>query len=185
MVLHRYFSDHVDKIGKDLLVASRPGSSHANDTVAGKRQWDKLVNVLVELGQPVDVPMLSRSTAEDHLIYKPFMRSQSHRTPDASIRDMFIQAPGPKVCIIPMSFCVWLTDLRFQSNPTIEHRSQSSIEESANVYIFRIAQLNVETVEFQLLLYRIFSVRLSFVPTPLLANFMHPLVAHSLQFRYF
>ncbi|CCO27597.1 Neurofibromin AltName: Full=Neurofibromatosis-related protein NF-1 [Rhizoctonia solani AG-1 IB] len=139
MVLHRYFSDHVDKIGKDLLVASRPGSSHANDTVAGKRQWDKLVNVLVELGQPVDVPMLSRSTAEDHLIYKPFMRSQSHRTPDASIRDMFIQAPGPK------------------SNPTIEHRSQSSIEESANVYIFRIAQLNVETVEFQLLLYRIFS----------------------------
>ncbi|CAE6422943.1 unnamed protein product [Rhizoctonia solani] len=139
MVLHRYFSDHVDKIGKDLLVASRPGTSQANDTVAGKRQWDKLVNVLVELGQPVEVPMLSRSTAEDHLTYKPFMRSQSHRNPDASIREMFIQAPGAK------------------SNPAIEHRSQNSIEESANVYIFRIAQLNVETVEFQLLLYRIFS----------------------------
>ncbi|KAJ1309139.1 hypothetical protein OPQ81_004812 [Rhizoctonia solani] len=141
MVLHRYFSDHVDKIGKDLLIASRPGSSQANDTVAGKRQWDKLVNVLVELGQPAEVPMLSRSTAEDHLLYKPFMRSQAHRNPDASIREMFIQAPGAK------------------TNPAfpIEHRSQISIEETENVYIFRIAQLNIETVEFQLLLYRIFS----------------------------
>ncbi|CAE6451306.1 unnamed protein product [Rhizoctonia solani] len=141
MVLHRYFSDHVDKIGKDLLIASRPGSSQANDTVAGKRQWDKLVNVLVELGQPAEVPILSRSTAEDHLLYKPFMRSQAHRNPDASIREMFIQAPGAK------------------SNPAVplEHRSQISLEETANVYIFRIAQLNVETVEFQLLLYRIFS----------------------------
>ncbi|KAH7343309.1 hypothetical protein B0J17DRAFT_171910 [Rhizoctonia solani] len=141
MVLHRYFSDHVDKIGKDLLIASRPGSFQANDTVAGKRQWDKLVNVLVELGQPAEVPMLSRSTAEDHMLYKPFMRSQSHRTPDASIREMFIQAPGAKT----------------SSAVPIEHRSQISIEESANVYIFRISQLNVETVEFQLLLYRIFS----------------------------
>src|SRR5205823_982161 len=95
-VLHRYFSDHVDKIGKDLI-AGKPGSSQANDTVAGKRQWDKLVNVLVELGQPVEVPVLSRSTSEDHLLYKPFMRSQAHRTPDTSIRDMFIQAPGAKV----------------------------------------------------------------------------------------
>ncbi|ELU45404.1 RasGAP domain-containing protein [Rhizoctonia solani AG-1 IA] len=97
MVLHRYFSDNVDKIGKDLLIASKVAHSQTSDTVAGKRQWDKLVNVLVELGQPVEVPMLSRSTAEDHLIYKPFMRSQAHRTPDASIRDMFIQAPGAKL----------------------------------------------------------------------------------------
>ncbi|KAF8681504.1 GTPase-activator protein for Ras-like GTPases [Rhizoctonia solani] len=139
MVLHRYFSDNVDKIGKDLLIASKVAHSQTSDTVAGKRQWDKLVNVLVELGQPVEVPMLSRSTAEDHLIYKPFMRSQAHRTPDASIRDMFIQAPGAKI------------------NSTVEHRSQIDTEESTNVYIFRIAQLNVETVEFQLLLYRIFS----------------------------
>ncbi|KEP55513.1 RasGAP domain protein [Rhizoctonia solani 123E] len=141
MVLHRYFSDHVDKIGKDLLIASRPGSSTANDTVAGKRQWDKLVNVLVELGQPPEVPMLSRNTAEDHMLYKPFMRSQAHRNPDASIREMFIQAPGPKS----------------NSTAPTDHRSQSSMEETANVYIFRIAQLNVETVEFQLLLYRIFT----------------------------
>ncbi|CAE6527674.1 unnamed protein product, partial [Rhizoctonia solani] len=140
MVLHRYFSDHVDKIGKDLLIASRPGSSQANDTVAGKRQWDKLVNVLVELGQPPEIPILSRSTAEDHLLYKPFMRSQAHRA-DASVRELFIQAPSPR------------------TNPTVpvDHRSHSSIEGPANVYIFRIAQLNVETVEFQLLLYRIFT----------------------------
>lgn len=98
MVLHRYFSDHVDKIGKDLLIASRPGSTQANDTVAGKRQWDKLVNVLVELGQPVEVPVLARNTSEDHVQYKHFMRSQAHRTPDASIRDMFIEAPGAMVC---------------------------------------------------------------------------------------
>jgi hypothetical protein len=51
-----------------------------------------------------------------------------------------------------------------------EHRSQYSIEETANVYIFRIAQLNVETVEFQLLLYRIFSVSPLPTSTPLLAN---------------
>ncbi|KAG8732817.1 Ras GTPase activating protein ira2 [Ceratobasidium sp. 423] len=152
MVLHRYFSDNVDKIGKDLLIASRPGSSQANDTVAGKRQWDKLVNVLVELGQPAEVPVLSRSTVEDHLLYKPFMRSQAHRNPDASIREMFIQAPGAKSGTQVMN-------VRHQSNPAVplEHRSQISIEETANVYIFRIAQLNVETVEFQLLLYRIFS----------------------------
>ncbi|KAG8745587.1 Ras GTPase activating protein ira2 [Ceratobasidium sp. 414] len=94
-VLHRYFSSHVDKIGKDLLTTGKP-NSHANDTVAGKRQWDQLVNVLVELGQPVEVPMLSRSTSEDHSVYKTFMRSQAHRTPDASIREMFIEAPGAR-----------------------------------------------------------------------------------------
>jgi hypothetical protein len=36
---------------------------------------------------------------------------------------------------------------------------QSGTEEMSGVYIFRIAQLNIETVEFQLLLYRVFSVR--------------------------
>lgn len=139
-VLHRYFSDHVDKIGKELI-AGKPGSSQTNDTVAGKRQWDKLVNVLVELGQPVEVPVLSRSTSEDHLLYKSFMRSQAHRTPDTSIRDMFIEAPGAKT----------------SSAMPVESRPQLNIEETTNVYIFRIAQLNVETVEYQLLLYRIFS----------------------------
>lgn len=39
-----------------------------------------------------------------------------------------------------------------------EHRSMLDHEETPNVYIFRIAQLNVETVEFHLLLFRIFSV---------------------------
>ncbi|KAG8696350.1 Ras GTPase activating protein ira2 [Ceratobasidium sp. 394] len=138
-VLHRYFSSHVDKIGKDLLTTGKP-SSHANDTVAGKRQWDQLVNVLVELGQPVEVPILSRSTSEDHSVYKTFMRSQAHRTPDASIREMFIEAPGA----------------RSGSSMSNEHRTSSGSEES-NVYIFRISQLNIETVEFQLLLYRVFS----------------------------
>ncbi|KAG9100039.1 Ras GTPase activating protein ira2, partial [Ceratobasidium sp. 370] len=138
-VLHRYFSGHVDKIGKDLLTTGKP-NSHVNDTVAGKRQWDQLVNVLVELGQPVEVPMLSRSTSEDHSVYKTFMRSQAHRTPDASIREMFIEAPGA----------------RSASSMSNEHRAPLGTEES-NVYIFRISQLNVETVEFQLLLYRVFS----------------------------
>jgi hypothetical protein len=95
-VLHRYFSDHVDKIGKDLLTTGKPASSQANDTIAGKRQWDRLVNVLVELGQPVEVPVLLRNTSEDHSVYKTFMRSQAHRTPDVSIREMFIEAPGAK-----------------------------------------------------------------------------------------
>ncbi|KAG8749958.1 Ras GTPase activating protein ira2, partial [Ceratobasidium sp. 428] len=138
-VLHRYFSDHVDKIGKDLLTTGKP-NSHVNDTVAGKRQWDQLVNVLVELGQPVEVPILSRSTAEDHSLFKTFMRSQAHRTPDVSIREMFIEAPGA----------------RSGSSMSSEHRTLSGTEES-NVYIFRISQLNIETVEFQLLLYRVFS----------------------------
>ncbi|QRV73161.1 GTPase-activating protein [Ceratobasidium sp. AG-Ba] len=139
MVLHQYFSTHVHKIGKDLLTTGKP-TAHANDTVAGKRQWDQLVNVLVELGQPVEVPALVRNTSEDHPLYKPFMRSQAHRNPDASIRDMFIEAPGAK---------------NGASIPS-EHRTLSGTEEST-VYIFRISQLNIETVEFQLLLYRVFS----------------------------
>lgn len=164
-VLHRYFSDHVDKIGKDLLTTGKPASSQATDTIAGKRQWDMLVNVLVELGQPVEVPVLSRNSSEDHGPYKTFMRSQAHRTPDASIRDTFIEAPGVKV------FCGYrkplpneVLILLWQNGTTIpstEHRSLDP-EETPNVYIFRIAQLNVETVEFHLLLFRIFSVSLMF-----------------------
>ncbi|KAF8883153.1 hypothetical protein CPB84DRAFT_1817082 [Gymnopilus junonius] len=69
VVLHRFFNKHADKIGKELLSLSKPSSEGETSAIAGKRAWDALCALLVDLGPPLETPRLSTSDSSHHLAH--------------------------------------------------------------------------------------------------------------------
>ncbi|KAI5118442.1 hypothetical protein M0805_000576 [Coniferiporia weirii] len=87
IVLHRFFEKHADKVGKELLSLHKSKEGEAS-VVGGKKAWDTLCANLVEMGQPVEVPLLSplHSSALDD--YREFMTRNADRNTD-SVRALF------------------------------------------------------------------------------------------------
>ena len=85
VVLHRFFHRHADKIGKELLSLSKSSLD-----VTGKRAWDGLCALLVDLGPPMEVPRLSYLTSDEHPEYSELMARQANRN-TASVEGLFIE----------------------------------------------------------------------------------------------
>ncbi|KAH8826519.1 hypothetical protein DL96DRAFT_1529897 [Flagelloscypha sp. PMI_526] len=64
IVLHRFFVKHADKIGKELLSSSTTEAGGSG--IHGKRAWDGLCTLLVDLGAPIDTPRVSALSSDQH-----------------------------------------------------------------------------------------------------------------------
>lgn len=96
IVLHRFFDKHADKIGKELLSISKPSSDSDNSALNGKRAWDSLCTLLVDLGPPIDVPKASVLDRKDHREYKELMSRYADRTTD-SVQEVYCETVPPSV----------------------------------------------------------------------------------------
>lgn len=90
VVLHRYFHKHADKIGKELLSLSKPSTNGENPAIHGKRAWDGLCALLVDLGPPMDVPRLAIADSTQHREYLELMSKMENRD-TSPIEELFLE----------------------------------------------------------------------------------------------
>jgi hypothetical protein len=100
IVLHRFFDKHADKIGKELLSLSKPSTEGDATAISGKRAWDGLCALLVDLGSPMEVPRLSPLTCDDHIEYLDLMGRYARRDTE-QVANMFMETDTPIVCCVP------------------------------------------------------------------------------------
>jgi hypothetical protein len=96
IVLHRFFSKHADKVGKELLSFMKPSTEGDPSTINGKRSWDVLCSALVDLGQPIEVPRLSAMSSLDHREYLDLV-ARYDRADVTAVRDIFVETGAGKV----------------------------------------------------------------------------------------
>ncbi|EFI27794.1 hypothetical protein CC1G_14717 [Coprinopsis cinerea okayama7 len=90
IVLHRFFDKHADKIGKELLSLSKPSSEGDISAINGKRAWDGLCALLVDLGTPLEVPRPSLANSTEHHEYLDLMAECNGRS-TTRVRDLFVE----------------------------------------------------------------------------------------------
>jgi neurofibromin 1 len=99
IVLHRFLDKHADKIGKELLSMTRPTTE--GDPAAlpnGKRSWDDLCALLVDLGTPVAIPELCEVTSQESMTYHELMNRYAESS-TSSVQDFFVETPpNDQVC---------------------------------------------------------------------------------------
>ncbi|KAJ3719315.1 hypothetical protein C8R42DRAFT_777357 [Lentinula raphanica] len=93
IVLHRFFDKHADKIGKELLSISKP-SSDDTSALHGKRAWDGLCTLLVDLGPPIDAPKASVADRKDHKEYNELMSRYDDKATD-SVQEFYCETVPP------------------------------------------------------------------------------------------
>jgi hypothetical protein len=98
IVLHRFFSKHADKVGKELLSFMKPSAEGDPSTINGKRAWDALCSALVDLGQPIEVPRLSAMSSLEHREYLDLV-ARYDRADVTAVRDIFVETGAGKVRI--------------------------------------------------------------------------------------
>jgi hypothetical protein len=147
IVLHRFFSKHADKVGKELLSFMKPSSEGDPSAINGKRAWDTLCSALVDLGQPIEVPRLSVLSSSGHREYLDLV-SRYDRTDVTAVRDIFVEAGAGKVVTFP------------RVHSTLSDYFQ---DEQAR-FVFFVSKLDVETLDIELLLYHIFRVCYQLLP---------------------
>ena len=99
IVLHRFFSKHADKVGKELLSFMKPSAEGDPSAINGKRAWDALCSALVDLGQPIEVPRLSAMSSSEHREYLDLV-ARYDRADVTAVRDIFVETSVGKVVII-------------------------------------------------------------------------------------
>jgi hypothetical protein len=107
IVLHRFFSKHADKVGKELLSFMKPSAEGDPSAINGKRAWDALCSALVDLGQPIEVPRLSAMSSPEHREYLDLV-ARYDRADVTAVRDIFVETSVGKVITIVLFcfFCV-------------------------------------------------------------------------------
>lgn len=96
IVLHRFFDKHADKIGKELLSLSKPTTEGDTSAISGKRAWDGLCALLVDLGPPLEVPRLSSLSSENHRQYMDLV-SRCADKDTRRVAGIFVAAAVPVV----------------------------------------------------------------------------------------
>ncbi|KXN84411.1 Neurofibromin, partial [Leucoagaricus sp. SymC.cos] len=92
IVLHRFLDRHADKIGKELLSMTKPTADGDPLALNGKRSWDELCALLVDLGTPVGTPELSMATSQDSIGYHELMTRYVEQS-TTSVQDFFVETP--------------------------------------------------------------------------------------------
>lgn len=83
--LHRYMSDNLDKISRDLSVRRARSSTDTQKLLEWKRTMDKLSNLLAQLGPPSELANSELNTTRNYALvngnnfYSEFMRRNKHR----------------------------------------------------------------------------------------------------------
>ncbi|RCI06233.1 Ras GTPase activating protein ira2, partial [Rhizopus stolonifer] len=85
MNLHRYMSENLDKIARELSVRRAKSNTDTQKLLEWKRTMDKLSNLLAQLGPPNEVAKTELSTSRNYALvnsnnfYSEFMRRNKHR----------------------------------------------------------------------------------------------------------
>ena len=85
ITFHRYMSDNLDKISRDLSVRRARSSTDNQKLLEWKRTMDKLSNLLAQLGPPSELANSELNTARNYALvngnnfYSEFMRRNKHR----------------------------------------------------------------------------------------------------------
>ena len=133
VVLHRFFYKHADKIGKQLL--SDPSIP------AGKQAWDELCALLVDLGQPMEVPRLSNLSCEEHEEFRHLMARQANRN-TASVEGLFVETDvRVRSCHFPLPFIC-----------------STILQDKDAVFVLLLSSIDVENLDTELFMYHIFKV---------------------------
>lgn len=83
--LHRYLSDNLDKISRDLSVRRARSSTDTQKLLEWKRTMEKFSNLLAQLGPPKEISHNELTTARNYAFvnnnnsYSEFMRRNKHR----------------------------------------------------------------------------------------------------------
>ncbi|OBZ70421.1 Neurofibromin [Grifola frondosa] len=99
IVLHRFFEKHADKIGKELLSSSKIAPEKVTPeaeaaAAQGKRAWDALCSTLVELGQPLESPIVTTLSSREHQEFLDLM-ARCDRRDTGSVQELFTEAAIP------------------------------------------------------------------------------------------
>lgn len=103
IILHRFFQKHADKVGKVLLSLSRMTNSHDVVSASGKRTWDSVCALLVEMGAAMELPTLTDKPSSQHQVFRAFMAKNAHRNTE-SVREIFQSTMALKVR--PVGHCL-------------------------------------------------------------------------------
>ena len=141
VVLHRFFHKHADKIGKELLSLSKPSLEGDPSTVTGKRAWDGLCALLVDLGPPMEVPCLSHLESDEHREYSNLMTRQANRNTD-SVEGLFIETN------IRVRFCCVI----------FTYSRSTPLQDKVAVFVLLFSKIDVENLDIELFVYHIFKV---------------------------
>ncbi|TFK43927.1 hypothetical protein BDQ12DRAFT_702865 [Crucibulum laeve] len=90
IVLHRFFDKHADKIGKELLSITKSSTDDESSVVSGKRAWDGLCALLVDLGPVIEAPRLSAEISATHQEYNNLMIRYANRNTE-SVHHIFLE----------------------------------------------------------------------------------------------
>ncbi|GAA5815422.1 hypothetical protein MFLAVUS_008930 [Mucor flavus] len=83
--LHRYLSENLDKISRDLSVRRARSSTDTQKLLEWKRTMDKFSNLLAQLGAPCEMAQSELNTSRNYALvnsnnyYSEFMRRNKHR----------------------------------------------------------------------------------------------------------
>lgn len=110
--------------------------------INGKRAWDGLCALLVDLGAPLEVPRLSNLPAEQHPEYLDLLSRYVGR--DRTPMDEIFVGVGNGVVGVPSLLL---------SSPDF------SLQEDDAVFILRLAKINVEALDIELFMFHVFKVR--------------------------
>ncbi|KAI8394136.1 uncharacterized protein BYT42DRAFT_553510 [Radiomyces spectabilis] len=83
--LHRYLSDNLDRMSRDLSSRKIKTGDHTQVMLVWKRTLDKLSNLLAQLGRPPEIaqpeftPSRNYAVANSNHIYSEFINRNSHR----------------------------------------------------------------------------------------------------------
>jgi len=145
VVLHRFFHKHADKIGKELLSLSKPTADGDFSAISGKRAWDGLCALLVDLGPPLEVPRLSTTSSADNREFLKLIERNANRD-TGSVRHLFLET-DVKVC------CFFTSSLDLCS---------FCIQESTAVFVLPLSKVDVEGLDIELFMFYILKVRSSY-----------------------
>jgi len=110
--------------------------------INGKRAWDGLCALLVDLGAPLEVPRLSNFPTEQHPEYLDLLTRYVGR--DTTPMDEIFVGVSNNVVGVPSLLL---------SPPDF------SLQEDGAVFILRLAKINVEALDIELFMFHVFKVR--------------------------
>lgn len=97
ILLQRYFMDHVDKIGKELLSnPTLPDESALDSEATSKSSWQAICSAIYESNVHTEIPMATDGTTEDHMPYKELIARFAMRDV-SSVQHIFVETHVPKV----------------------------------------------------------------------------------------
>ncbi|KAE9388361.1 hypothetical protein BT96DRAFT_1074213, partial [Gymnopus androsaceus JB14] len=94
IVLHWFFDKYANKVGQELLSISKSSADGNNSAISGKRAWDGLCTLLVDLGPPMEVAKTSILDRKDHRDYQELMSRYANKATD-SVRDVCCETVAP------------------------------------------------------------------------------------------